>query len=298
MSANLDADGQPYAIGFNRARNVDKAAYVLRGIIDGVNANGFLTDAEILYLDAWMRSQENLRLESDSLDLFQAVKHVLEDKKITQDERADLHQLIQDILDFGGREKTSEESRINEFLGLVKGVCADGVVDRSEIGRVEAWISANKEIAELFPIKPVYERISDAMADSIITDDELDDLSKLLAEIAGDRFTETGDVDGSIGKVFCDNLDQIAFEDQIFCFTGKFLSGTRKQCQEEARSRGAHVKSDVSSKVDVLVIGSVTSRDWRFQNFGRKIERAMGLRNNNGTPIILSEESWITFLEK
>ena len=54
MTSTLNADGQPYAVGFNRSRNIDKATYVLNGIIAGVQSDGKLTDSEIMYMYVWM----------------------------------------------------------------------------------------------------------------------------------------------------------------------------------------------------------------------------------------------------
>lgn len=299
MTLTLNADGQPYAVGFNRSRNIDKATYVLNGIIDGVQSDGKLTDSEIMYMDVWMKSQKNLNLEADTLDLFQAVKHVLEEREISQEARADLHQLIKDILKYGpSDDKSGNEPRINQFIGLLKGICADGNIVRSEIRRVESWIAVNKDVADMFPIKPVHERLCKVLADDKISDEELTDLSDLLSEIAGDKFKETGDVDGSIGEVFCDDVRRFSFQGKFVCFTGKFLVGTRKQCMADAETLGASVKSSVTSELDVLVVGAVTSRDWRFQNFGRKIERAMSLRMDYGSPTILSERQWVGFLSE
>jgi len=102
------------------------------------------------------------------------------------------------------------------FTGLLKGICADGTIVRSEIRRVESWIAVNKDVANMFPVKPVHERLCKVLADDKNSDEELSDLSDLLSEIAGDKFKETGDVDGSIGEVFCDDVRR-------FSFQGKFV---------------------------------------------------------------------------
>jgi len=297
MSRKSKAQSEPPAVGFNRTRNIDKAAYVLKGIIDGVNVDGNLVDAEILYLDAWMRSQQSLGLQVVAFDLYQAVNHVLEDQTISHDERADLNELIQNILDFGDENRTPDDkARIDEFLSMLRAICADGIIIQPEISRVEQWITANRDISKAFPIKPVYHRIRGAVKDNVIDGEELAKLDELVTEISNDNYTQTGDVDGSIGQVFCDDVEHFSFEGKTFCFAGNFLSGTRKQCQIEAEIRGACVKSSISADVDVLVIGSVTSLNWRYEDFGRKVERAISLRAETGKPVILSEDQWTSLL--
>jgi len=45
-----------------------------------------------------------------------------------------------------------------------------------------------------------------------------------------------------------------------------------------------------------LVIGTFASRDWANTNFGRKIERAVELRDSGSGIYIISEEYWQKFL--
>ena len=155
MSKSNDAPNQPpsgeYNTRFNQTSNIDKAAYVLKGIIDGVNVDENLVDAEILYLDAWMRSQNSLGLQVVAFDLYQAVNRVLESQNMTHDERDDLNQLIQDMLELDDDNRTpDDESSTNEFLSMLKAICANGIIFQPEITRVEAWITANKDISKGF----------------------------------------------------------------------------------------------------------------------------------------------------
>jgi hypothetical protein len=46
-----------------------------------------------------------------------------------------------------------------------------------------------------------------------------------------------------------------------------------------------------------LVIGVFASRDWANTNFGRKIERAVKLRDSGSGLAIISEEHWKSFVE-
>ncbi len=46
-----------------------------------------------------------------------------------------------------------------------------------------------------------------------------------------------------------------------------------------------------------LVIGVFASHDWYNTNYGRKIERAVELRNSGSGVAIISEEHWKSFLQ-
>jgi len=52
---------------------------------------------------------------------------------------------------------------------------------------------------------------------------------------------------------------------------------------------GASVKQNVTKKVAVLVIGTIASRDWQFSSHGRKIEKAIKLKEK-GSPVVIMTE--------
>jgi len=52
----------------------------------------------------------------------------------------------------------------------------------------------------------------------------------------------------------------------------------------------------VSADLDFLVIGTQGSRAWKRGSYGRKIEKAIFLRRENGKPAILSEDHCIGFI--
>lgn len=293
----LDEHGQPVAKAFNQRRNEEKAVYVLRGILQGVASNE-ITPSEALYLDEWVRKQEYLSMEGDALDLVCCIKDIMEDGLISDDEMHDIKGVIDTILTYGVPQSPYEETRINEFLGLLKGTCADRKLDLSEIDDIENWIDRNADLADKFPVEPVYDRIRAAKSDGKIDQSEHADLYSLLLQLTGETVGQKSDIHGSVASVFSDIIDGFEHGNQKLCFTGKFLFGTRKQCEEKAVELGATTTSGVSQKVTTVVIGTVTSRDWMFDNFGRKIESALGLRKKYGLPTILSEEQWITAIRQ
>jgi hypothetical protein len=54
--------------------------------------------------------------------------------------------------------------------------------------------------------------------------------------------------------------------------------------------------STPSGSSHYLVIGVFASRDWMYTNYGRKIERAVELRQCGSGIAIISEEHWKHFL--
>lgn len=88
----------------------------------------------------------------------------------------------------------------------------------------------------------------------------------------------------------------IVFDKKVFVFTGKFEFGTRKQCQEAVVKRGGIAFDSVSHEVDYLVIGTKGNPAWSRGTYGNKIEEAIMARREHGSPSIISEDHWKSFL--
>ena len=85
---------------------------------------------------------------------------------------------------------------------------------------------------------------------------------------------------------------KIEFNGKSFCFTGKFGYGQRKDCVVAIEARGGLFSSYVAVGLDYLVIGALDSPCWVRDNYGRKIEKAILLRREQGRPAIVSEDHW------
>jgi len=89
----------------------------------------------------------------------------------------------------------------------------------------------------------------------------------------------------------------MVFTARSFCFTGPFLSGSRKWCQEQVLTRGGVPLNNVVSNLDYLVIGSKVSPAWANSSYGRKIETAMTYRDKEGCRLrIVTEAHWVAAL--
>lgn len=293
--ARLDIDGQPINKAFNFSRNRDKAAYALRGILHGVIADEKLNDMELLFLDTWMRSQENLNSDGDVIDLLDIIGDILKDGYITKQELDELKELIADIIEYGQQSSNEIEDSINELLGLLMGISADGVIKDSEFLHLDKWLSNNSHISEVWPANILVKRIEEIKEDGVIDEEEKKDLLETLKQITGQRFDETGAADGAVAEVFSDDTSEFDHRNKKICFTGKFVCGTRKTCEQIATDKGALVVKSVTSDLDVLILGTLASRDWRFTSHGRKIEKALSYKKKGKEILIISERTWLKF---
>jgi NAD-dependent DNA ligase len=288
----LDKDGQPSIQAFNFSRNRDKAAYALRGLLQGIMADEKLDSQELLFLDAWLRSQQALD-NGDVVDLLNLIGEILEDGVITHDELQEVTEVINAIIEFGQQSSSESEASINELLGLLVGIAADGKITHEELVQLESWIENNGQIAHQWPTNEIIRRITAINEDGVVTEEELGDLLETVKQLSGHDYEETGSADGGVAEVFSNNVENIVHQGKTFCFTGKFVCGTRAAVEGSAMEKGAIISSNFTKKVDILVIGTLASRDWRFTSHGRKIEKALKLKQGGTDILILSERHWL-----
>lgn len=94
------------------------------------------------------------------------------------------------------------------------------------------------------------------------------------------------------GSPFDDPLPNLSVKGKCFAFTGRFEFGSRSVCQQAVVNRGGLFSDGVTSKTDVLVIGSDANPAWAHGSYGNKIEAAMVRRMQFGKPVIIPEAFW------
>jgi hypothetical protein len=188
---------------------------------------------------------------------------------------------------------------MDELIGICKGVIADGVCIEKEANYLQEWLCRNAEIAAIWPARELACRLARILWDGVVTPEEGEDLKSFLEEATGetDRGREVikmvgGRANPATTLPLDSPLPQIQFPEREFCFTGRFLSGTRKWCFSQVEQRGG-IASNSASRCHYLVIGEIGSRDWAHTSHGRKIEAAMERKaKETHWPKIVSEEHW------
>jgi NAD-dependent DNA ligase len=194
---------------------------------------------------------------------------------------------------------------VNEMLGLVRGVIADGRVSDEEIDAVRHWLVQNSEVTRVWPISVLAERIARIFSDGVVDERERAELLRLFQQTTGAGPTVPGAdatvVDSEVHPSrlpLCTPAPDLTFAGRVYVFTGAFVYGTRQICEEAVVSRGAEVRSAVTKQTHVLVIGAIGNSDWAHSSHGRKIEKAVGYRSG-GVPLsIVSEEHWLRFVQR
>lgn len=181
---------------------------------------------------------------------------------------------------------------VQEMLGVVKCLVADGVVDNGEMAFFRGWLRANPQALTQWPGDILSRRIERIFADGRIDEDEREDLYQLMHQAVGAQTPSTANENLSTRLPLDDPPPPIIWPNRRFVVTGAFVYGPRRLVQQEITQRGGQCAGGLSRKIDYLIVGTIGSEAWIQSTHGRKIEAAIELRNV-GVPIaIIGEEAW------
>ncbi|MPY25153.1 BRCT domain-containing protein [Shewanella sp. YLB-07] len=91
---------------------------------------------------------------------------------------------------------------------------------------------------------------------------------------------------------------EVTVSNSYFCFTGDFKSGERSLIHAFTRMFNGFIDEEVTLKSKYLVVGGLGSEQWANENHGRKIEKAIMLKESGHKVHIISEDQWLIALMK
>lgn len=285
---------------FNYVRNKDKLLANLISIIDGVISDGNINKKEILYLDTWLMEADLLSRNYCVRAIRNRAKDILSDGVITDAElkffKADLLKIQKQLIDIPDLDLYSEQADRHLLEGLCKGMLADHHLVDDEIRYLSWWLSSNGTLKDNYPGKELFKLVSEVLKDGVITPEERELLKEGLIAYTGCDLA-TGTVDGMSTRLPIDVINSLDLTGSIVCLTGDFLYGKRSKCKADIEAAGAIVCDNVTMKINYLIVGTLSSKDWMYQSHGRKIEKAVEYRDNKNIPLkIISEEQWQRFM--
>jgi len=184
------------------------------------------------------------------------------------------------------------ERDLSELLGVAKGMLADGVVNEDEAKYLAAWTSNHPDATDKWPVSLILSRLKQYFSDGRIDDDERAELKELLGGLVGGTESVLLGYDGATSLPLDYPPPLIIFERELYVFTGRFAYGPRRECEREVLTRGGGVSDGVTQETSFLVVGTFGSRDWVHTPYGRKILRAVELRNTGFAIRIVGEDHW------
>ena len=186
----------------------------------------------------------------------------------------------------------------DQLSGICAGILADGVVNQQEAEFFASWIRKYAPLEPVWPFTDVLARVERIFADGRCDEEERQEMKAMMEALCG-HASQTNPKETYSTALPLDSPlpSPVVFPGRIVTITGRFAFGTRKKVMEAIEARGGTPSDSAPTQESAyLVIGIFASRDWVNTNHGRKIERAVQLRNARSGIAIISEEHWKCFV--
>ena len=186
---------------------------------------------------------------------------------------------------------------IDQLSGICAGILADGEVSPTEAAYFAEWVRKFAPFEPAWPFTDVLARVERIFADGHCDDDERAELTSVMETLCGYSATTKPDETYSTTLPLDNPLPSLIFPERQFVITGKFAFGARRKVSDAITSLGGIATDSAPTRTShYLVVGVLASRDWASSNYGRKIERAVELRDSGSGIAIISEEHWKRFV--
>jgi len=188
---------------------------------------------------------------------------------------------------------------VDQLVGICTGILADGEVSEREALFFADWVRQHAPDTPVWPFTAVLSRIERIFADGICDTEERAELKEVMEMLCG--FTQapapTAEVKSTTLPLCVPQPHPLEFTGKQFVITGKFAYGARSAVFEAIETLGGNpTDTSPSRTTDYLIIGVFASRDWINTSHGRKIEKAVQLRDKGTGIHILSEDHWRQFV--
>ena len=176
------------------------------------------------------------------------------------------------------------------LVGIVQGLLADNQLNDQEIHFLRTWLKGAETVSLVWPGTVIAAQIESILADGVVTAEERDALVETLQLLVGGRLDDVAEA-GFVSELPLDRVEGIEINGKTFCFTGDFVFGPRRLCEQAIERRGGAIGS-VTKKLHYLVIGGLGSPEWKHGSFGTKIEKAVEYRQSGIPLLIVHEDVW------
>lgn len=189
------------------------------------------------------------------------------------------------------------ERQTDELIGICKGILFDGMVSYDEANNLYLWFQSNPKAMQTWPGKQLFYTLCPMLKnDNLSTDDE-ERLLILLSNIIGLPSVVNSGTNASSQLPLTQPPPAVFFDRRVFVITGNLKMGARRTVIQAIKEQGGEVVlKNIRMDTDYLVIGDIGSKSWMHSTHGRKIERAVELREQGHGIAIISEQHFMDSL--
>lgn len=181
---------------------------------------------------------------------------------------------------------------ITEAIGLMRGVLADGNVNKAEAEFMLGWILSQDKLSSDPILRPLLTLLHRACEpDGAFSHNESALLGELLSLVGGTELVQAGTSSLSSTHFLTSPPPTIRHK-ATYVLTGTFRVGPRSEVEAIISALGGFIGTNITQSTDFLIVGEKASPDWANPSFGRKIEAAHALVVRGFPIAIISETHW------
>ena len=249
------------------------------GIISAFVVDGEVDEIELQFMANW---HEKHNQYSSELQLFNDVLnylgYILEDPEATMDDWLNFHENLEVALE--DLNVDDIDLRNIYFKGIITGTIANPDIKEEEI----LLLRKSYDFLDIDGKKQPYDRLYKALCKTHVDKEEVfEELNKIINPVLDVKQSNSG---------------TIVFRDKLFCLSGNFSTGNKKSIEEQIRLRGGRTKGDMTTDVDFLIEGNGGNQSWKFENHGRKAQKALKFQQQGYKEIITTEDDLVKAFEE
>jgi hypothetical protein len=148
----------------------------LNGIVSGILADGVVNDAEIWYLDGWLRCMTDLLPVFPVSLMSQTIHHIVSDGVVSRTELATLKTMLQCFSDSPGPDSTQDEA-FTELRRILHDLPKNQALTDHDLCPLAVWWSHfHRAVTDHEGGIELLKRIGSAMDDRILSEREVEEI--------------------------------------------------------------------------------------------------------------------------
>lgn len=173
---------------------------------------------------------------------------------------------------------------MQQFKQIVESILSDNVIETKEIYELNNWLDHNTHLIGYYPFDKINNTVKCALEDGKLSIEEKETLMIIFTDFINpikENVTET-----------------IEFTGSIFCLTGAFNTGSKSDIETMILNRGGLCSKNLTMKTNYLIVGGQGADEWKFGNYGGKVQKAMEYNDKGKNIKIIYEDEFIKELKE
>lgn len=242
----MHADYKPYFRLTSRNR-LEKAINSLIGLIEGIAIDGVINEAEVNFVNLWLRENAEVRDQHPFTELMPVVEEAIADGVLTEEERLNILWLCRKLRSTDFIDATTAD--IQRLHGLMAGIVSDGDINEAELRGISRWLTEHEHMRTCWPYDEVDSLITSVLRDGKIDESERTQLHNFFGEfvaLADNRTIVSPQIIPSGSFLgLCAVCPEVNFQGKRFAFTGASGKYSRKQFRSVVENLGGQFPESV-----------------------------------------------------